>query len=110
MLFASCQPCLTVSHGPPGQYGFPGGHLEFGESYFECAGRETLEETGLRIKATRVLAIANSVFDSLHHYITIFVQCEQEDSDEQPQVSRHSLEMTVVPGYPCERRHIQTPN
>ncbi|KAH8905694.1 hypothetical protein BR93DRAFT_968933 [Coniochaeta sp. PMI_546] len=69
-----------------GQWGFPGGHLEFGESYFECAEREALEETGLKIKATKVLAIASSVFDSEHHYITIFVQCKQENPNDQPQV------------------------
>ncbi|OIW23818.1 nudix domain-containing protein [Coniochaeta ligniaria NRRL 30616] len=69
-----------------GQWGFPGGHLEFGESYFECAERESLEETGLRIKAFKVFAVANTVFDSEHHYITIFVQCKQDNPDDQPQV------------------------
>ncbi|KAJ9155877.1 hypothetical protein NKR19_g4400 [Coniochaeta hoffmannii] len=69
-----------------GQYGFPGGHQEFGESHYECAERETLEETGLRVKPTRVLAITNSVFDSEQHYITIFVQCTQVDPDAQPQL------------------------
>ncbi|KAB5549490.1 NUDIX hydrolase domain-like protein [Coniochaeta sp. 2T2.1] len=69
-----------------GHYGFPGGHLEFGESYFECAEREALEETGLRIKATNVFAVANSVFDSEHHYITLFVQCHQLDPEERPRV------------------------
>lgn len=31
----------------PGTWGFPGGRLEWGESVFECARREVLEETGL---------------------------------------------------------------
>lgn len=86
-VFASCQRCLTIRCGLKGQWGFPGGHLEFGESYFECAERESLEETGLRIKASKVFAVANTVFDSEHHYITIFVQCKQDNPDDQPQVS-----------------------
>ncbi|KAF9774947.1 hypothetical protein IL306_006988, partial [Fusarium sp. DS 682] len=38
------------SHGA-GTIQFPGGHLEYGESFLACAERETLEETGLKIRA-----------------------------------------------------------
>ena len=34
------------SHGA-GEWSFPGGHLEFGESVFECAVRECQEEIGI---------------------------------------------------------------
>ena len=34
------------SHGA-GEWSFPGGHLEFGESVFECAARESQEEVGI---------------------------------------------------------------
>ena len=50
---AIIKPCGKVligkrkgSHGPA-TWAFPGGHLETGESIFECAAREALEETGL---------------------------------------------------------------
>jgi 8-oxo-dGTP diphosphatase len=59
-----------------------------GESIFTCAERETLEETGLRIKATKIVAVTNDVFDAASkHYVTIFVQCVMEEADAQPQVS-----------------------
>lgn len=37
------------SHGA-GTWSAPGGHLEYGESIENCAEREVLEETGLRIR------------------------------------------------------------
>ncbi|KAI1811811.1 nudix domain-containing protein [Poronia punctata] len=69
------------SHGA-GSLAFPGGHLEMGESFFACAERETLEETGLKVNATRVVAVTNDVFDPVSkHYITIFVLCVMTDPD-----------------------------
>ena len=46
------------SHGN-GEYSCAGGHLEFGESFEECAKREVLEETGVRIKNIKFLSVAN---------------------------------------------------
>ncbi len=37
------------SHGA-GQYAFPGGHLEYMESFEDCARRETREECGIEIQ------------------------------------------------------------
>jgi 8-oxo-dGTP diphosphatase len=37
------------SHGE-GEYAFPGGHLEYMESFEQCAHRETLEECGVEIE------------------------------------------------------------
>lgn len=67
---------------------FPGGHLEVGEDYLECAERETLEETGLKVKAVKALAFTNDIFDAeKKHYITIFVSCRRNDEQKQPVVS-----------------------
>jgi len=70
-----------------GTWQLPGGHLEYGEAFFACAERETLEETGLKVRATKVVATTNDVFaDQGKHYITIFVRCEMEEPDAIPQV------------------------
>lgn len=74
------------SHGA-GTWQFPGGHLEMGESLLDCAERETLEETGLKVKAVKVVAVTNDVFDAeTKHYITVFVLCQRENANAEPQV------------------------
>lgn len=73
-----------------GQWAFPGGHLEFGETYFQCAEREVLEETGMKVKAVKMIAITNDIFDKVErHYLTIFVECTREDPNQMPEVSPH---------------------
>jgi 8-oxo-dGTP diphosphatase len=64
----------------------PGGHLEYGEEIFACAERETLEETGLQVRAVKMMTVTNDVFDEGKHYITLFVKCEMEDPDANPEV------------------------
>lgn len=54
----------------------PGGHLELGESWQECAKREVLEETGLHLTACRFFAVTNDIFDEQKHYVTIFMQAD----------------------------------
>ena len=49
-----------------GQYAFPGGHLEYMESFEECARRETREETGMEIKNIRFLRLLNFKLDGKH--------------------------------------------
>lgn len=62
------------SHGH-GTWAPPGGHLEYGESFDECAIRETYEETGLVIASPTFRAITNDVFvEEEKHYITIWVE------------------------------------
>jgi len=55
-----------------GTWGVPGGKLEFGESFDDCAVREVLEETGLKIKNIRFGTITNNYFQKENeHYVSI---------------------------------------
>ncbi|XP_050401771.1 nucleotide triphosphate diphosphatase NUDT15 [Patella vulgata] len=80
---------LGIRKGSTGEglYGFPGGHLEFGESWEDCGIRETLEETGLKLKnvfyATVVNAINVEEQVEKYHYVTLFVQGEVDTSYKQ---------------------------
>jgi 8-oxo-dGTP diphosphatase len=57
-----------------GDWGFPGGHLEFGESVETCATRELLEETGLKPLSLRLGPwVENIMEEGQKHYLTIFV-------------------------------------
>ncbi len=61
------------SHGE-GSWSFPGGHLEFNESWEDCALRETIEETGITIKNIRFDTATNDIFQAEgKHYVTIFM-------------------------------------
>ena len=64
------------SHGP-GTWNLPGGHLEFGESFIECAKREVKEETGLDIHNIRQGPYTNDFFvKEQKHYVTLFMIAE----------------------------------
>ena len=58
------------SHGAS-EYAFPGGHLEFGESFEDCARRETLEEAGIKIKNIRFQLVTNLTKYPGKHYAHI---------------------------------------
>ncbi|KAF2714213.1 7,8-dihydro-8-oxoguanine triphosphatase NUDT15 [Pleomassaria siparia CBS 279.74] len=75
----------TGSHGA-GTMQFPGGHLEYSESFAACAAREVLEETGLEIGHVKFLVATNDVMaDEGKHYITIFVVCVIVGENKVPQ-------------------------
>lgn len=62
------------SHGQ-GTWGMPGGHLEWEESFFECAKREVFEELGVNIVCSPgVYFVTNDIFSKDEkHYVTVFV-------------------------------------
>lgn len=58
------------AHGT-GEYAFPGGHLEYMESFADCAIRETKEETGIEIGNIRFLYLANLKKYAPKHYVQV---------------------------------------
>lgn len=68
------------SHGE-GEFAFPGGHLEYMESFIDCARREVTEECGLGIDNIRFLFLANVVKYSPKHYIHIGLIADWENGE-----------------------------
>ena len=63
-------------------WSFAGGHLEFGESVEECAAREVLEETGMKIKNIRMGPFTNEIYGDIgKHYITLFVVADHAEGE-----------------------------
>ncbi|CDW76568.1 probable 8-oxo-dgtp diphosphatase nudt15 [Stylonychia lemnae] len=67
---------ITPNSAGDGQFGLPGGHLEFGETFQECAQREIEEETSLKLdqEAIKYVATVNA-FDKVkgYHDIDIYM-------------------------------------
>jgi 8-oxo-dGTP diphosphatase len=64
---------LRQSKHADGFWGFPGGHLEGGESFEGCAIRETEEETGLILPDATFWTAENTLFHLENkHYVVIF--------------------------------------
>jgi 8-oxo-dGTP diphosphatase len=62
-----------------GTWAPPGGYLQFGERFEDCAIRETREETGITITDVRFRAITNDVFpDAQKQFATIWMEATYE--------------------------------
>ena len=71
-----------------GTFALPGGHLEYGESFAQCAARELYEETDIKVSEESIhyLTTVNSVFEKEGmHYVTVAVGCLIDD-DVEPKV------------------------
>jgi len=66
------------AHGE-GTWAFPGGHLEFYESFENCAKREVREETGLNIElidSVPVIATNDFFKPEDKHYVTLYLRAK----------------------------------
>ena len=70
------------SHGS-GEYAWPGGHMEYMESFEECAKRETFEETAIQIKNVRFLRLLNLKEYAPKHYVDIGLVADWESGEPQ---------------------------
>ncbi len=68
------------SHGD-GEYGWPGGHLEYMESIVEAAKREVREEAGIEIKNVKFLRLLNLKDYPPKHYVDIGLVADWESGD-----------------------------
>ena len=72
---------LLVRHrkGEKTYWMLPGGGLDFGETFASCAEREVLEETGLKIKAGRMLYISEAICPrGSRHVLNVFMLARLE--------------------------------
>lgn len=68
------------SHGS-GEYSFPGGHLEYMESFKECVERETREETGIEIQNINFALLFNQQEYAPKHFVMIGFTAEWKSGD-----------------------------
>ncbi|KAL2542693.1 Nudix hydrolase 1 [Abeliophyllum distichum] len=76
------------SHVGYNTFALPGGNLEFGESFEECAAREMKEETGLDIDKIDYLTVTNNVISREAkplHVVAICMRAVLVDSNQIPQ-------------------------
>jgi ADP-ribose pyrophosphatase YjhB (NUDIX family) len=82
-LITQQQRLLLVNHRECGQYDFwvpPGGKLQGEESIFDCARRETMEETGLSVVLDRIIYIVEYA-DPGYHFCKFFIRCKKFDGN-----------------------------
>jgi 8-oxo-dGTP diphosphatase len=68
------------SHGA-GEFAFPGGHLEYMESFEDCAKRETMEEAGITIKNIKFLCTSNIIAYKPKHYVDVGIIADWESGE-----------------------------
>lgn len=82
------------SHGE-GEWAFPGGHLEFGETIFKTAEREVKEETGLDVYKFILISVADEmryIKTDGKHYLNIGVKAEYNGGDPKVMEAEKCLE------------------
>jgi ADP-ribose pyrophosphatase YjhB (NUDIX family) len=83
--------------------GKPGGHIEEGESFAETAVRETLEETGYRVRLTAIVGVYQQRFPNSSSINVTFV-AELEDETPQAVMEKKILEVLWLPIEEVKRR------
>jgi len=87
-----------------GYWSIPGGHLDLGEKVEVSAVREAFEETGFKVKVSRLAGIIDKImYDNEgkieYHYVLInyFVEQIEGDEDQPPKAADDALEARFVP-------------
>jgi 8-oxo-dGTP diphosphatase len=79
-----------------GKWSIPGGKIELGETLFEAAEREVLEETGISVKIDKVVNNYDSIIrdergEIKYHYFLVY--CTAGYIEGEPQISDESSEV-----------------
>ncbi len=87
-----------------GYWSIPGGHLDLGEKVEVAAEREAFEETGFKVKVTKLAGIINKIiYDDVgkieYHYVLLNYFVEQTDNklDQSPVADDDALDAKFVP-------------
>jgi len=87
-----------------GYWSIPGGHLDLGEKVRKAAEREAYEETGFKVKVTKLAGIIDKImYDERgkieYHYVLLnyFVEQIEGDFDQPPRAADDALEAKFVP-------------
>ena len=95
-----------------GYWSIPGGHLELGERVRVAAEREGYEETGFKVKVTKLAGIIDKIMydesgEIEYHYVLVnyFVEQVEGDPNQPPKADDDALDAKFVP-FP-ELKHYQ---
>ena len=87
-----------------GYWSIPGGHIDLGEKVKAAAEREAFEETGFKVKVSRLAGIIDKImYDNSgnieYHYVLInyFVEQIEGDPNQPPKAADDALEAKFVP-------------
>jgi ADP-ribose pyrophosphatase len=87
-----------------GYWSIPGGHIDIGEEVEKAAEREGFEETGIKVKVTKLAGIIDKImYDSEmkieYHYVLLnyFVEQIEGDKNQAPIADDDALEAKFVP-------------
>ena len=75
----SDDPSKTLLHGE-NTWTLPGGSVTFGESLRECANREVLEETGIKLGALNTISISDEIVHDAH-FVCIGFLCRKFEGE-----------------------------
>lgn len=104
-----------AAHGA-GEYALPGGHLELGESFEDCALRELAEEAGPQIKVKNVsfLCLTNLRRYTPKHYADIGILMEWQsgepivmEPDKKEDWQWYALDDLPTPLFGCTYNYIE---